>query len=172
GRIARQKTLGLLFDAIPFLKGGLATPFVIELAGPSADVVGETHWRDILTAAEESGGTVRYRNALTGHALADFYRTLDVLVLPSVDRLASFGLVQVEAMFRRVPVVASDLPGMRTVVARTGMGKLFRPGDPRALAAAIIDVLTNGPERELDAASLDALFGNEVACAPYVEMLQ
>ncbi len=172
GRIARQKALGLLFDAIPFLKGGLDAPFAIELVGPSADVIGETYWRDILAAAEQSGGTVRYRDALTGHALADFYRSLDVLVLPSVDRLEAFGGVQVEAMLRRVPVVASDLPGMRMAVASTGMGKLFRPGDPKALASAIIDVLTNGPERELDAASLEALFGNHVACAPYVEILQ
>ena len=172
GRIARQKTLGLLFDAIPFLKGGLNAPFAIELVGPSTDVIGENYWRDILAAAEESGGTVRYHNTLTGRALADFYRSLDVLVLPSIDRLEAFGGVQVEAMLRRVPAVASDLPGMRLAVASTGMGKLFRPGDPKALASAIVDVLTNGPERELDASSLEALFGNEVACAPYVEMLQ
>src|SRR5690242_12883551 len=151
GRIARQKTLGLLFDAVPFLKGGLNAPFAIELVGPSSDVIGETYWQDILAAAERSGGTVRYRNVLTGHALADFYRSLDVLVLPSIDRLEAMGHVQVEAMFRRVPVVASDLPGMRLAVASTGMGKLFRPGDPKALAAAIVDVLTNGPARELDA---------------------
>lgn len=172
GRIARQKTLGLLFDALPFLKHGLNAPFVVELVGPSTDVIGETYWREILAAAERSGGTVRYRNVLTGHALADFYRSLDVLVLPSVDRLEAMGHVQVEAMFRRVPVVASDLPGMRLAVASTRMGRLFRPGDPQALAVAIIDVLINGPERELDAVSLEALFGNQVACAPYLEALQ
>jgi glycosyltransferase involved in cell wall biosynthesis len=172
GRIAKQKTLELLFEAIPFLKGELDAPFVIDLVGPTTDVIGETYWRDILAAAEASGGTVRYGGTLTGRPLADFYSSLDVLVLPSTDRLESFGLVQVEAMLRRVPVVASDLPGMRVPIARTDMGKLFNSGDPKALAAALVEVLTNGPERELDASSLEDLFGNEVACAPYVEMLR
>lgn len=172
GRIARQKTLELLFDAIPHLTGKLDRPFVIDLVGPAADVVGETYWQDILAAAEASGGTVRYHDTLTGRALADLYQSLDVLVLPSMDRLESFGLVQVEAMLRRVPVVASDLPGMRVPVARTGMGRLFEPGNPRALAAALVDVLTNGPENELEPHSLEALFGDEVACAPYVDVLE
>lgn len=172
GRIAKQKTLEVLFDAIPHLKGELDAPFVIDLIGPASEVVGETYWRDILELAEASGGTVQYRGTLTGRPLAEIYQSLDVLVLPSMDRLESFGLVQVEAMLRRVPVVASDLPGMRVPVERTGMGRLFPPGNPKALASALIDVLTNGPEHELDPASLDRLFGDEVACAPYVEMLQ
>jgi glycosyltransferase involved in cell wall biosynthesis len=172
GRIARQKTLGLVFDAIPYLKGTLDGPFQIDLVGPTSEVVGETYWRDILSATEASGGTVRYHNTLTGEALAELYRNLDVLILPSIDRLESFGLVQVEAMLRRVPVVASDLPGMRGPVARTGMGKLFEPGNPRALASALVDVLRNGPDEELDPASLDALFGDAVACAPYVDLLE
>lgn len=171
GRIAKQKSLELLFDAIPFLKGELNAPFVIDLIGPAAEVVGETYWRDILAAAAAAGGTVQYRGTLTGRELAEVYRSLDVLVLPSMDRLESFGLVQVEAMLRRVPVVASDLPGMRVPVARTGMGRLFQAGDSKALASALVDVLTNGPEHELDPAALDKLFGDAIACKPYVDVL-
>ncbi len=172
GRIARQKTLELLIEALPHLQRALDAPFAIELVGPAAEVVGETYWQEILAAAEASGGAVSYRGTLLGRPLADFYASLDVLVLPSMDRLESFGLVQVEAMLRRVPVVASDLPGMRVPVTLTGMGKLFPPGDPAALAAAIADVLQNGPPCELSPAALEALFGNDVACAPYVEALR
>lgn len=172
GRIARQKSLGVLLDAIPAMTNALDRPVVVELAGPASDVIGETHWQEILAAVAVSGGKIVYRGVLTGQSLADFYADLDVMVLPSVDRLESFGLVQVEAMLRRVPVVASDLPGMRVPVERTGMGRLFSPGDPAALAAAVIDVLENGPPSELDPAGLEALFGNEVACAPYVRMLE
>jgi glycosyltransferase involved in cell wall biosynthesis len=157
---------------VPLLSKLLDRPPVIELAGPAHDVIGETYWQDILAAAEASGGRIVYRGVLTGKPLADFYAGLDAMVLPSVDRLESFGLVQVEAMLRRVPVVASDLPGMRVPVARSGMGRLFAPGDPAALAHTLADVLRNGPPRELGPDDLDALFGNEVACAPYVELLR
>lgn len=38
------------------------------------------------------------------------------------------------------PVVASDIPGAREAVSRTGMGRLCAPGDPQALADALIEV--------------------------------
>lgn len=172
GRIARQKSLGILIDALPLLVRELGRDIVIDLAGPAADVIGETYWREILAAVESSGGAIRHVGVLHGRELAAFYADLDVMVLPSTDRLESFGLVQVEAMLRGVPVVASDLPGMRLPVAETGMGHLFTPGDPAALAAAIADILRNGPPQSLDPDAILRLFGNEPTTAPYREMLE
>jgi glycosyltransferase involved in cell wall biosynthesis len=40
------------------------------------------------------------------------------------------------------PVIASDLPGVRQPVLESGMGKLVPPGDPPALARAVLDVLS------------------------------
>ena len=48
---------------------------------------------------------------------------------------------QVEAMLSGTPVVASDLPGVRTVVRTTGMGELAAPGDAAGLADAVGRVL-------------------------------
>jgi len=171
GRIARQKSLGVLLEALPLITRALGPNVVIDLVGPAAEVVGETYWQDILDRATASGGSVRYLGTRVGRDLADAYAALDVMVLPSVDRLESFGLVQVEAMLRAVPVVASDLPGMRMPVAVSGMGRLFAPGDPVALANAVVDVLQNGPPRSLDAQDLLRDFGDEPACAPYVDLL-
>lgn len=39
-----------------------------------------------------------------------------------------------------VPVVASDLPALRRLVTEHGIGRLYRPGDPAALAAAVREV--------------------------------
>ena len=69
--------------------------------------------------------------------LADFYASLDVFALPSVNAFEAFGIVQVVAMLSGVPVVASDLPGVRTVVAETGFGTVVPPGDVGALTAAL-----------------------------------
>lgn len=71
--------------------------------------------------------------------LADFYSLCDVLALPS--RSDCFGLVQVEAMLCGTPVVASDIPGAREAVRRTGMGRLFASCDPAALARALLETL-------------------------------
>jgi glycosyltransferase involved in cell wall biosynthesis len=171
GRIARQKSLGLLLDALPAISEATGGLVEIDLLGPASEVIGETYWKDFLAKATASGGLVKYSGTKTGADLAEFYSSLDVMVLPSTDRLESFGLVQVEAMLRGIPVVASDLPGMRTPVAQTGMGRLFAAGDASGLAAAISDVLLNGPPVVRTVSELEALFGNEVACKPYVDLL-
>lgn len=171
GRIARQKSLHVLLEAVPRLVEQLGDRFIIELLGPASDVVGENDWRAILADAKRSGGRIRYCGVKTGQELADYYASLDALVLPSTNRLESFGLVQIEAMLRGVPVVASDLPGMRAPVAETGMGRLFPPGDAKALADALGDVLMNGPPQRLSAGEIEARFGHEAACRPYVDEL-
>ena len=75
--------------------------------------------------------------------MASFYKTIDVLVLPSTERLEAFGMVQVEAMMHGCPVVATDLPGVRIPISLTGMGKLVPPRNTKALAKAIAEVITN-----------------------------
>jgi glycosyltransferase involved in cell wall biosynthesis len=171
GRIAAQKSLAVLLDAIPLLSKHIGVDFVVELLGPASDIIGETHWQDILANATMEGGHVRYCGVKTGEELSAFYTGLDVLVLPSMDRLESFGLVQVEAMLRGVPVVASDMPGMRLPVQATQMGFLFEPGNVTSLANALARILTEGPPVNCPPDQVELLFGNAVACKPYVDML-
>lgn len=52
-----------------------------------------------------------------------------------------------EAMTVGVPVVASDLPGMATIVRETGCGLLCDPTDPADIAAAMREILEATPER-------------------------
>jgi glycosyltransferase involved in cell wall biosynthesis len=51
-----------------------------------------------------------------------------------------------EAMGVGVPVVASDLPGMRAIVEETGCGVLCDPTDPQAIARAIRSLLDLGAD--------------------------
>ncbi|MEZ4597383.1 MAG: glycosyltransferase [Chloroflexota bacterium] len=51
-----------------------------------------------------------------------------------------------EAMSAGVPVVASDLPGFRSVVPVVGCGALVDPTDPAAIARGIRSLLDLGPE--------------------------
>ncbi|MFD8952822.1 glycosyltransferase [Streptomyces xanthophaeus] len=49
--------------------------------------------------------------------------------------LEAFGLVLIEAQAHRLPVVYSDLPGVRETLGNAGVP--YRPGDPRSLATAL-----------------------------------
>ncbi len=69
-----------------------------------------------------------------------------LLVLPSLAE--GFGLVLIEAMAAGVPVVASDVPGIRDVIRNEVTGLLVPPRDPAALASAIGRVVHDASLRE------------------------
>lgn len=69
--------------------------------------------------------------------LPAYYNLADLMVLPSTTAGEAFGMVLLEAMASGVPVIASDLPGVRTIAKQGGV--IVPPRDPRALADAIIE---------------------------------
>jgi glycosyltransferase involved in cell wall biosynthesis len=68
-----------------------------------------------------------------------YLRTFEILVLPS--RFEGFPLAVVEAMLAEVPVVASDVGGVREAVLHRETGMLVPPEDPAALASALTSLL-------------------------------
>lgn len=59
--------------------------------------------------------------------VSEAYAQLDLVFMPSLDE--SFGRVAAEAMLNGLPVVASDLVPVRTLLADGEAGRLFPPGD-------------------------------------------
>jgi phosphatidyl-myo-inositol alpha-mannosyltransferase len=64
----------------------------------------------------------------------------------------SFGIVLLEAMAAGLPVVASDIPGYRTVVKEGRQGRLVPPSDAFVLADALDALLANDKLRRAMAA--------------------
>jgi glycosyltransferase involved in cell wall biosynthesis len=82
---------------------------------------------------------VRFAGAVDEAMLLAAYASADAFALPSLNRGEAFGLVLLEAMRARLPVVASAIPGsgIGEVVGDGESGLLVPPGDAVALAAAL-----------------------------------
>ncbi len=80
------------------------------------------------------------------HALSTWYRSADVVLVPS--RSESFGLVALEAAACGVPVVASAVGGLRTLVIPDETGFLVERGDAQAKATMVDRLLADPPMAE------------------------
>ncbi len=80
---------------------------------------------------------VTFQGRVTREALRDAYRTALVLAFPSTNAAEAFGLVALEAQACGLPVIASCLPGVRTVVRDGETGILVTPGSVEELAEAM-----------------------------------
>ncbi|MGB9775688.1 MAG: glycosyltransferase family 4 protein [Anaerolineae bacterium] len=81
-----------------------------------------------LAAQLGVGERVRFVGTVPHRELPPFYAASDLVVLPSFPP-ESFGMVLIEAMACGRPVIAHDIPGVRTVVSTGKDGLLVRPGD-------------------------------------------
>ena len=75
----------------------------------------------------------------------DLLAHMDLVVMPSLRE--SFGIVALEAMAMKVPVVASRIGGLEEVVEHEKTGLLVPPGDAAALAEAIRGLADNPEKR-------------------------
>lgn len=143
GRLAREKGLEYLIAALEKLT--LPRPFTLVLAGPSGkQVTGESSYTSFIQSRLKQASVPHlFLGSLSPADLSAFYANLNVLVLPSINQTEAFGMVQVEAMLAGVPVVASNLPGVRVPLQQTGMGLLVKPKDVTGLRSALHQVLTS-----------------------------
>lgn len=80
--------------------------------------------------------------------LGSYYEACDLFCMSSTEKSEGFGLVQIEAMSRRKPIVATKIPGSGVDWVNRHMetGLNVLPADPHALAEAIRYIFQN-PER-------------------------
>jgi D-inositol-3-phosphate glycosyltransferase len=116
--------------------------FLVIVGGPSGpDGEAEVDRVHKLVADLGLGDRVRFVSPQPHELLSTFYRAADVCVVPS--RSESFGLVALEAAACGVPVVASAVGGLTSLVADRRTGFLVEGREPADFAAAITEVLTD-----------------------------
>jgi D-inositol-3-phosphate glycosyltransferase len=113
----------------------------LVLVGGASGVDGDRESVLVRELVDELGldDRVRFVAPQPHHILSTYYRAADVVVVPS--RSESFGLVALEAAACGVPVVASAVGGLRTLVDHGVTGFLVDDRAPEGFAAAIRAVL-------------------------------
>jgi phosphatidyl-myo-inositol alpha-mannosyltransferase len=140
GRLERRKGLEPLIRAFTRLKTDRPELRLLVVgAGPERE-----RCESLLPTGLRSD--VRFLGRVDHDDLPRYYASCDLAVAPSLGG-ESFGIVLLEAMAAGRPLVASDIPGYRTVATDGRQGRLVAPGDPAALAAAIDALLDNGALR-------------------------
>jgi glycosyltransferase involved in cell wall biosynthesis len=93
----------------------------------------------------------RSRHFVTVHARApendvmEMYRRHDVLICPSTYE--GFGLVILEAMSQRLPVITTPVGCARSIVRDGQTGRLVPLRHPQAIAAAVNELMADAPQR-------------------------
>ncbi|MBN1886735.1 MAG: glycosyltransferase family 4 protein [Thermoflexales bacterium] len=103
-------------------------------------IVGEGGLRARYAAAAAGLGLaerVAFAGRVDNDELPSYYAAADVGILPSCTAGEAFGIVLLEAMAAGLPVIASRLPGVRSVVSDGRDGLLAEPGDAADLADKI-----------------------------------
>jgi glycosyltransferase involved in cell wall biosynthesis len=124
-----QKGLDLLMDAVPQLRSSVPQARVV-VAGHEGSASSDLRLRAQDVGAELLGD----RNDVP-----ELLCAADVFVLPS--RWEGAGSVLIEALALGCPIVATDIPAVRSVVGVAGV--LVPPENSAALALGIVDVLTD-----------------------------
>jgi glycosyltransferase involved in cell wall biosynthesis len=133
GRLLHLKGTDIL--AAAFRRISKAVPMVRLLIvgkGPEEDYI-----RSVL-ASEISSGFVHLEPDINHSQLAQWYRAMDLLVMPS--RYENFSNAVVEAMACGIPFLAADVGGNK-IMAKSGSGWVFESGSISALSVSLDKIL-------------------------------
>lgn len=136
GRLEKIKGVDILLKSFQFV--------LREVPSARLYIVGKGSMRthlEKLAYSLDIANKVHFEGPLVEGDLVGTYRASDLCVFPSIQE--SLGIVILEAMACRKPVIASRVGGMKEVVRDYENGVLVTPGDPRELAEKILFLVAN-----------------------------
>jgi len=170
GRIVYEKGIKYLLMSIPYLSKKIPD-FKIVIVGDYERIAGGGVKDELDHYMKQYPDRIIFTGYLSDADKKRFLSTIDVLVLPSIDPLEAFGIVQIEAMLCGSPVVASDMPGVREVVRKTGYGLTSNVRDPEDIAKKIIKVVQNRASYAPDHNEVARIFNPEATIETYARLM-
>lgn len=144
GRLAREKGIECLISAAGIIRRQGENIRLVFVGPGKNEVVGENRYANkIEEKLKKKNIPYKFLGALSDRNLGSFYKSIDVLVLPSINRTEAFGMVQAEAMLLGTPVVSSNMPGVRLPIKLTGMGLSVNVKKAEDFSRAIVKILTD-----------------------------
>jgi phosphatidylinositol alpha-mannosyltransferase len=151
-----------------------AMPEIVERTDGRARllVVGDSYLRPQIMAGVASSARehVHFLGHVPSADLPRWYATGDIFISPASGN-ESFGIVLVEAMAAGTPVVATDIPGYRSVIDPGVNAEAFPPGDVRALAR-VVSALVEDPARRAQLAERGRARATEFAWPQVTERIE
>lgn len=141
-RIDEGKGWDVFLDAIYLLKED-SIVFQAIIAGGGSEVAKLKSHITRLNLEDQ----VTYLGNQTQQELGEVYRNLNLFVFSTVLE-ESLGLVAIEAMACGVPVIGSDIPGIKTYLKHEENGYCFMPSNPKELKRHIQRYLSLSEEEK------------------------
>jgi L-malate glycosyltransferase len=138
GRLSRIKGIPVAVRALAMPQVPANVHLVVIGSGPVE--------AEVLRVAAATGIANRVHLIGFRDNVFDYLSNLDGLLMPSFHEGLPYTLL--EAMSLGCPIIASDVGGLREVLAGTGGGILVQAGDVSALAAAIVGLVDGTTEVE------------------------
>ncbi len=140
-------------DPAHYFKG---LPVLLDTLGELKDefweavIIGKGELRASFEATAAARGCrhrMHFLDSVSEEDKPRYFRMADVHAFPSIDRSEAFGLVALEAAASGIPTIASDIPGVRSIVRHEESGLLVAPGDTRELTHALRRLLRSAGDR-------------------------
>jgi len=166
GRMVREKGVQILIESLPKIRWGYHDTKLV--------IAGGGHRDHLVNLAAYLGMErhVYFAGFIPDAELLKLYSVIDIACYPSLYE--PFGIVALEAMAAKVPVVVSDAGGLPEVVLNGITGTTTYAGNPNSLADGILSLL-HQPDRAraMSAAAyerLDADFNWDKLAAQTIEV--
>ncbi len=144
GRLEWRKGIGTLISAVKLLKNDLPNIKAIIVGGciygKQKNVDDFKEYQRLFKKSEEEGvkDLVRFMGRVDNGRIPLLYSAADVFVIPSYYE--PFGLVALEAEACKVPIVASRVGGLTTIIQDGKNGLLFEPRNPLDLKEKVLQI--------------------------------
>lgn len=145
GRLVSHKGHSVLIRAAEILPESLNWHLTIAGSGPVEKTL------QSLIIKKNLQNRISIRNDLTDMQLADLYSSSDIFIFPSLetsDGVEGFGIVLLEAMSYKLPIIASQTGAIPEVLSDGECGILVKPDNPGEIRDAVVSLINDAALRD------------------------